>query len=693
VDDPALVEEQEHLDRTWSAYEAVLRALQGGRRSGIDDFANEALDRMRGERLRLYTSSSGPLYFGRIDPAAGGPLYVGRHAIADERNDLLAVNWRAPAAEPFYAATPGDHRGLVRRRRLDVDERRLLGFVDETLSDAEGNAVLTDAIVEDITRRRVGEMRQIVSTITPEQYALISEPVDGALVIQGGPGTGKTAVGLHRAAWLLYADPALARAGVLVVGPNAVFITYISQVLPSLGETTVEQRAIDGLAAAARAAAAPEPRAVATLKGSGRMAELLRRLLWARTALPAEEVRISLVRTGVTVAPDDVARLVALARGQTRSYQRGRERFRERLADWVGTRAIERARALTATHDEVMVAVRASKEFQRLANQAWPRVTGEQLFAMCSKNRKRLAVAADGLLDDDEVDLLLADGAADLKALRRSDVPLLDEARWLVDPDLRTYGHVIVDEAQNLTPMELRMAVRRARGQALTIMGDIAQRTSDAELDSWGGVLDAAGVARSQIKDLAVSYRVPDDFLRVAATVAPEGTVPPRGVREAAWPAVAVRTAPGAAAPAAATVDLARRIGPAVGGSVGVVAPAVHRGALAAALHADAVTDHLSGAVDLLDLQSIKGLEFDAVLVVDPAAILAERPDGGAGGLYTALTRSTRALAIVSEDDLPAALGASPDLHHLAADDGEALAAWLGSPTAAPAAAGSRPAR
>jgi DNA helicase IV len=682
VDDPALVEEQAHLDRTWSAYEAVVRALRGGRAAGIDEFANEALDRMRGERLALYTSSSGPLYFGRVDPADGEPLYVGRHAIADERNDLLAVNWRAPAAEPFYTATPGDHRGLVRRRRLDVDDRRLLGFVDETLSDGEGNAVLTDAIVDDITRRRVGEMRQIVSTITPEQYALISEPVDGALVIQGGPGTGKTAVGLHRAAWLLYSDQALARAGVLVVGPNAVFITYISQVLPSLGETTVEQRAIDALAPA-RGLPAAEERGIATLKGSGRMAELLSRLLWARVVSPAEDVRVVVLRTGVTVTPGDVARLVAVAREQTRSYQRGRERFRERLADWVGTRAIESARALVATHEEVMVAVRANKEFQRLANQAWPRVTGEQLFAMVSKNRKRLVAAADGLLDDTEVDLLLADGASDLKALRRSDVPLLDEARWLVDPDLRTYGHVIVDEAQNLTPMELRMAVRRARGQALTIMGDIAQRTSDAELDSWGGVLTAAGVARSQIRDLAVSYRVPDDFLRIAATVAPPGTVAPRGVREAAWPAVAVRTAPDALAETA--VEVARRLGEAVGGSVGVVAPAVHRDALAAVLHTGEVTDHLSGAVDLLSLASIKGLEFDAVLVVDPAAILAERPDGGAGGLYTALTRSTRALAIVSDDDLPAELGASPDLHHLAPGDGAALTAWLSAPAGPPA--------
>ncbi|MCW2993066.1 MAG: hypothetical protein JWQ18_561, partial [Conexibacter sp.] len=474
-----LAAEQRHLDRTWSAYERVLRALGGERGAGIDDFANEAIERMRRERLRLYTSSSGPLYFGRIDEASGRRWYVGRHAIADEANELLVVNWRAPAAEPFYAATPGDHRGLLSRRRLDLEERAVLGFVDETLADAAGNSVLDDAIVEDITRRRVGEMRQIVSTITPDQYALIAQPVDGALVIQGGPGTGKTAVGLHRAAWLLYADPALARAGVLVVGPNEVFIAYISQVLPSLGETTVEQRAVESLAPA-RGDRAPEPSDVATLKGSGRMAALLERLLWSRVAPPAEPVRIPLRRGWITVAPEDVARLVAIAREQTRSFQSGRERFRERLADWVAARAMESARGPLSEvpASDMMSSVRKAKEFQKLANATWPRVSADQLFLMALKGRPRLSAAAEGLLGDDEVGLLLRSGAPAKGALRHSDVPLLDEARWLVDPDLRTYGHVVVDEAQNLTPMELRMAARRARGHAMTILGDIAQRTA-----------------------------------------------------------------------------------------------------------------------------------------------------------------------------------------------------------------------
>jgi DNA helicase IV len=240
-------------------------------------------------------------------------------------------------------------------------------------------------------------------------------------------------------------------------------------------------------------------------------------------------------------------------------------------------------------------------------------------------------------------------------------VPLLDEAGWLVDPDLRTYGHVVVDEAQNLTPMELRMAARRARGHAMTILGDIAQRTADAELASWDEVVDAAGVARFDVADLRVSYRVPDDFLRLASTVAPAGGgQPPRGVRSAPWPAVAV-SAPQddlGAATAAVAAALRERVG-----SVGVVAAAEHHDVLAAAGLAEA-TEHLSGGVDLLGLQAVKGLEFDAVVVVEPASILAERPDGGPGGLYTALTRSTRALAIVHAQSLPEALAAAPELVH-----------------------------
>ena len=333
-----LADEQRHLDETCAAYDAAFRALTGrGRRSGIDDFANEALEQMRRERIRVYTEASGPLYFGRVDRSDGETLYVGRHAVWSADNELLSVNWRAPAAEPFYTATEREPHGLARRRRLDIEDRQVLGFVDEPLL-AGTEDHLTDAIVEDITRRRVGEMRQIISTITPDQYELISRDVTGALVIQGGPGTGKTAVGLHRAAWLLYANPELTRAGVLVVGPNETFIRYIEQVLPALGEGGVEQRPIGSLIAKPHGEV-DETRELAALKGSARMAVVLRRLLWDRLKLDAGERSAA-----------ELEELVAAVRERTFSYEAGRERFRERLAGLLAARALD-ARSLVSEEE------------------------------------------------------------------------------------------------------------------------------------------------------------------------------------------------------------------------------------------------------------------------------------------------------------------------------------------------------
>jgi hypothetical protein len=656
--DPELAEEQAHLDLTYAAYDALVRALSVSRRDRQGDVFTEAvLEAMRLERLRAYTAASGPLYFGRVDRSDGETLYIGRHAVADADNELLSINWRAPAAEPFYAATVDAPRGVVRRRRLDIEDRAVLGFVDEQLA-AGGEEHLTEAIIEDITRQRVGEMRQIISTITPEQYGLITQRLPGALVIQGGPGTGKTAVGLHRAAWLLYADPALAREGVLVVGPNRVFIAYISQVLPALGEQSVEQRAIDALVSR-RPWASGESEARATLLGSGRLASLLARLLWARVGPPAEEVVVPVGRMSVTVTPAEVSS--AIAEGRERlTYEGGRARFRERLADRIATAVMSSPRAgLDASPEAVTSAVRQTREYQRLVTKCWPRVTPEQLLGMLFKNRRRLADTAGELLSDAEIDALLAQPPpSSMSAMTHSEFALLDEARALIEPELRTFGHVVVDEAQNLTPMELRMVVRRARRQSLTVLGDIAQRTAEARLSTWESVLGDAGVDRVAIEELLVSYRVPDDFLRIAATLHPEAAVP-QGVRRAPWAAVAVTTDPGRLGDVAA--ELAARMAADVG-SVGVIVPAAAHAIVAGTL-GEATSEALSRGVNVLGLDAIKGLEFDAAIVIEPQAILDERPDGGRGGLYTALTRSTRALAVVHAGPLPPDLGAASDLH------------------------------
>ncbi len=640
-----LQEEQAHLDETCAAFDVAFAALTGRRPpSGSDDYANEALEQMRRERIRQYTEASGPLYFGRID--GEHTLYVGRHAVWGADNDLLSVNWRAPAAVPFYAATAHDPQGIRRRRRLDIEDRTVLGFVDETLV-TEGDDHLTEAIVDDITRQRVGEMRQIISTITPDQYELISRDSEGALVIQGGPGTGKTAVGLHRAAWLLYADPELTRAGVLVVGPNETFIRYIEQVLPALGEGGVEQRPIGALITRPHGEV-DETRELASLKGSARIAVIMERLLWDRLKLEGAEIPFGRRRV-VEVTAEDLQGIVDAVRERTFSYEAGRERFRERLAGFVASRLLDRDSL--AGQEEAMSAVRKTKEYQRLATKAWPRETPEGLVEKLFKNRARLTRVAGELLSGEEVDLLLkASAAVKRKDMTPTDVALLDEAHWLIDPGFRRFGHVVVDEAQNLTPMELRMTVRRARGQSLTILGDLSQRTADAGVSSWDAVLSEAGVDRHDVRELRVSYRVPNEFLVLAGALLPEGAPAPRGVREAPFPPLALRSDDLGAAAA----RVARRFSEEVG-SVGIVLPAVHFEAVRAALAeaVDATREPLSAGINLLDLHVTKGLEFDAIVVVEPAAILAERPDGGPGGLYTALTRATRALAVVHSEALP----------------------------------------
>jgi len=517
----------------------------------------------------------------------------------------------------------------------------------------------------------VGEMRQIISTITPEQYHLITDRRPGALVVQGGPGTGKTAVGLHRAAWLIYADPALARAGVLVVGPNRTFIAYISQVLPSLGEQAVEQRPIDALVSQRRWSSG-EPTERATLLGSGRMATVLHRLLWARVAPPAGATEVVVGRTRLTVEPDEVAELIEEARSR-RTYQPARERFRTRLAERLAARTMAAsagARGLEA--EAVASAVRQTREYQQLANRCWPRVSPDALFQSLFKNRRRLASAAGDLLSGEELDLLIASGPPErTTTMTHSEFALLDEARALVEPDLRTFGHVVVDEAQNLTPMELRMVVRRARGQSLTVLGDIAQRTAEARLSTWEAVLVDAGVRQLAVEELLVSYRVPEDFLRLAAAVVP-GVAPPRGVRRAPWPAIGVPVRDGDEL-ARVAAALASRMAADVG-SVGVIVPATARDAVAAALGTHIAEDALTAGVNLLDLAAIKGLEFDAAVVCEPVAILDERPDGGPGGLYTALTRSTRALAVVHAQPLPDGLAGAGGL--ATATAGDAPDAW-----------------
>jgi UvrD-like helicase C-terminal domain len=365
---------------------------------------------------------------------------------------------------------------------------------------------------------------------------------------------------------------------------------------------------------------------------------------------------------------------VRSAREVTRSYQAGRLRFRAKLAELLAARAVEQSRRpVVASVTDVVTAVRKSKQYQRLVGKVWPHMTPQRLVQALYRNRRRLKEAADDLLSDEEIGLLLSASAPARRIdMSATDVALFDEARWLIEPDHRTFGHVVIDEAQNLTAMEVRMAVRRARRQSLTVLGDIAQRTAEAGVSTWAGVLRDAGVDAFTMRELRLSYRVPHDFLQIATGLPGIEPSIPQGVRRAPWPPVAVRAPAGTLG--STSIRLAARMAQDVG-SVGVVAPAARmpevRTALEPVEFADATREALSPAINLLDLHVVKGLEFDAVVVVDPEAILAERPDGGVGALYTALTRSTRALAIVHTDQLPGIVAGADGLQTLEGSEPE----------------------
>lgn len=380
------------------------------------------------------------------------------------------------------------------------------------------------------------------------------------------------------------------------------------------------------------------------------------------------------------LAPADVEADIQHVRRRGGSYALQRTRFRERIAGTVYSKLAASPRgAPIEDQTELATLLRRDPAYRRLVDRAWPRQTAEQLLTSVLGNARVLREVAAGVLTDAEQELLRGARARRGRAeLSADDGALLDECRWLVDRDLTVYGHVVVDEAQNLSPMQVRMALRRARGGSLTIMGDIAQRTHALGAGSWTAVLDAAGLEQASVAELGTSYRVPGDFLDLARRVVPASVAAssPASARTARWPPTDVPVAGPAElldAVAAFAAALSRI------GSVAVVAPDERLAAIAASLRDRGLAQprddgRLSAAINVVALADVKGLEFDATVVVDPQAILAQ-PDAGAGGLYTALTRSTQALAIVHDAPLPPTLADAPELHVHAR--GASATVWL----------------
>jgi DNA helicase IV len=636
VSHPELQAEQEYVDRAYRHLERMRAAVAGAADRVEGEVAQAAMDAWAARRLRTFEDAERGLCFGRLDfETVSQPLYVGRRWVHDDAQRRLVVNWQAPAARPFYTATPQDPHGVTLRRRFRTEGRRLLDIADEALDGSVlDGAAVGDFLLEELERNRDAHMRDIVATIQADQYRLITHDPDGVLVIQGGPGTGKTAVGLHRASWLIFTlRERLEHRGVLVVGPNPTFMEYVSHVLPALGEDAVEQRAVselaDGIAPERR-----DPPEVAALKADTRLVEVVRRAVELALESEPEELVLRLEGSFAWVKEREVAELVAQAREELGTTSAARERFRmsllRRFYEEYGR--IHGAGAWRS-FEEVERALRARGYLDRVLKAAWPVVSPDRLVRRLLTSRAALSAAADGILDDGEQRLLRRRG----EGWSDGDVPLVDEARTLLAEPPRAYGHVIVDEAQDLTPMQLRMIARRAREGALTVLGDVAQGTGAVRYADWDEVLPhLPRTEEAAVEELRHAYRVPREIMDVALPlleqIAPN-VAPPIAYRTGAEPPVVRRVEPErllaeAFAAAAAAPD----------GLVAVILPEE--------LAAVAPSDEL---VPVLTPREAKGLEFDHVVVVEPAAIESRH-------LYVALTRPTKTLTVLHARDLPAAL-------------------------------------
>lgn len=713
----------------------------------------ESFTQLYTEDLAKYDAAEHGLCFGRIDMAVGDESdgtgsdgageserrYIGRLGILDEEHDYepLLLDWRAPMARPFYLATTAAPDGVIRRRHIRSRNRRVTGVNDEylDLEAAERAGAITadsgvggeSALLAALNAARTGHMHDIVETIQSEQDAIIRAEHKSVLVVQGGPGTGKTAVALHRAAYLLYTyRRQLAKSGVLIIGPNATFLDYIGQVLPSLGETGVLLSTIGDLYPGVKATREDSLRA-GELKGSLAVLDILKNAVRDRQQVPAEPIELTFDGYPITIDRKTATRARGRARSSRRPHNLARpifasaviEALTDQLARTMGADPMGGRDSLLSAEDlsEITDDMRADPRIQRAIDTLWPILSPQQVLTDLFADRARLDRAA-SMLDPAERAELLRPDTGEFSA---ADAPLLDELaellgvddtaererarrRWRaqlaeaqdaldiltgsapqdledeLDPEILmaydlidasqlaqrqqvrarqstaeraagdrtwTYGHVIVDEAQELSEMAWRMVMRRIPNRWITVVGDIAQTGDPAGASSWQQMLEPYVATRWKLTELTVNYRTPAEIMAVAADVLtaidPSARVP-RSVRASGHQPCARRVA-GSELGATVAAVLAEEHGP---GTTAVIAPHPLIGELSA---------YGGESVRVLTVSEVKGLEFDAVCLVEPRDIVAESPRG-LNDLYVALTRATQRLTVVHTGDLPEVLRA-----------------------------------
>ncbi|MGC0419445.1 HelD family protein [Embleya sp. AB8] len=650
--------------------------------TGVDVSASGADAEALGYALRSRAKEMGelpdsPLFFGRLDFAdtdaagehRGRHYHIGRRRITtDLAAPPLVVDWRAPISRAFYRASARDPHGVAVRRRFGWAPwsagaaEDLTSLEDEHLGVPGGAAGLGAILAGELGRPRVGPMRDIVATIQPEQDDLVRRDPAASLCVQGAPGTGKTAVGLHRAAFLLYAHPQrIRRGGLLVIGPNRAFLHYIAEVLPSLGETGVRQATIEDEVGRQPIRARDEPAAEA-VKHDARMAAVVRRALYARVTAPTQSVVVPDGAYRRRIPLEQLARIVELVRAEDTPYDIGRERVRARAVTVLQRQAERNSGPPTGDWLRRMGRSRPIGEF---VDRCWPRVHPEQVLAELLTEPDLLAAAAAGLLTAAEQRTITwAKPPRSWKSARWSaaDLVLLDELAGLLERP-PTYGHVVVDEAQDLSPMQCRALGRRIGLGSVTVLGDLAQGTTPWSARTWPEQLAHLGRPDAAVAPLTVGFRVPAVLVALANRLlaALDVDVPAaRSLRDDGELTIRQSADPVAATVAAVRAALARE------GSIGVIAPDAQTEALRAALtEAGIATDTPeapapggTARVTVLPATLAKGLEYDHVVAVEPAAIVAAEPRG-IGRLYVVLTRAVSRLDIVHEHPLPAELRAA----------------------------------
>ncbi|QKW11742.1 AAA family ATPase [Verrucosispora sp. NA02020] len=668
--DDELTAERTHLTRSRAALHRMRERAEAlfatGDTVAGDSYTAEQLGRHLARRVaELADDPRTPLFFGRLDfgdadaEHAGRRYHVGRRHVTDEQGEPLVLDWRAPVSRSFYRASARDPQGLAVRRRFGFGDGVLTSFEDEHLDRGEELGTASRILTAEIERPRIGPMRDIVATIQPEQDELVRADLADSICVQGAPGTGKTAVGLHRAAYLLYLHrERLRRSKVLVVGPNRAFLGYIAAVLPALGEVEVAQATVEDLVdrVAVRAMEAPE---VARIKHDARMAEVLRRAVDAYVGEPTEAMTVSDGSYRWRIGLEPLHRLVHETRAEGLPYAVGRERIRARVVGLLQRQA--EARRAESPSDAWLRRTGRSTPVTTFLDAVWPALTPEGLVHALLGDPARLAAAAEGLLTPDEQALLTAGKRARTPKATRwtaADAVLIDEAAGLIERPTG-FGHVVIDEAQDLSAMQCRVIARRSEHGSLTLLGDLAQATAPWAATDWRETLRHLGKPDAVVVPLTVGFRVPAEVLAFANRLLPALAVdvpPAESLRHDGMLAVRTVTELSEATVAEVRAALAHE------GSIAVIAAddavAGLRAALAAAGIETATVDEPTAGtrISVMPATTIKGLEYDHVVVAEPAAIVAAEPRG-LHRLYVVLTRAVSRLSVVHVAPLPAPLG------------------------------------